>query len=50
LVERLDWFKNHYDIISHHTLGSNSERVDLGGKATGCSYLTLLIICYVGLG
>lgn len=32
LVKRLDWFHRHYDIVSHHAFGPNSERVYLGGK------------------
>lgn len=42
LVERLDWFKHHYDIVSHHALGPNSERVYLGDKTKHvCRYCGL---------
>lgn len=42
LVERLDWFKRHYDIVSHHAFGPNSERVYLGDKTKRvCRYCGL---------
>lgn len=33
LDARVDWFTRHYDIVSHHALGVNSDRVHLGDKA-----------------
>jgi hypothetical protein len=42
LAVRLDWFTRPYDIVSHHALGSNSERVYLGDKAKRvCRYCGL---------
>jgi hypothetical protein len=42
LVERLDWFDRHYDIVSHQALGPNSERVYLGDKTKHvCRYCGL---------
>lgn len=42
LMERLEWFKRHYDIVSQHVLGPNSERVYLGDKSKRvCRYCGL---------
>jgi len=39
---RLDWFKQHYDIVSHHAMRPNGERVYLGDKAKRvCRYCGL---------
>lgn len=44
LVERLEWFKRHYDIVSYHALGPNSERVYLGDKTKRvCHYCGLAV-------
>lgn len=41
-IERLNWFKRHYDIVGHHALGPSSERIDLGDKAKRiCRYCGL---------
>ncbi|BEP62339.1 hypothetical protein GmRootV213_28930 [Variovorax sp. V213] len=42
LFERLEWFKRHYDIVGHHALGPNSQRVYLGDKTKRvCRYCGL---------
>jgi len=42
LMERLEWFKRHYDIVSHYAFGPNSERVYLGDKSKRvCRYCGL---------
>lgn len=33
LTERIKWFDLHYDILSHHAMGPETERIYLGDKA-----------------
>jgi len=39
LIERVDWFDRHYDVVSHQAFGPGSEKIYLGEKAKqACRY------------